>query len=313
MKLILLPLCLVLALFATACGDKPEVSGPEPTAKTSTTKAALTNSGPEIYYVRGVVKGLQPGEQKLLVDHEEIPGFMEAMTMPFNVADTNDFDGITTNDQIHFRLVVETNRSWIDQINKVGQAMNLTNQTRPMFRKVREVDPLAVGDILPNYPFTNSFGKPFNTDDFRGEVLAITLIFTRCPLPDFCPRMSANFNAMYQSLQTDASGPTNWHLMSLSFDPEFDTPSVLRFYSQRFEPDPKKWSFATGALIELDDITERFGMFFSREASGISFNHNLRTIILDPYGRIHEILIGNTWKPEDAVKSMRAAAKAAKP
>lgn len=309
MKLIPQAICLASSLIFVGCGGKTAPPAP-PSATTNTAKAKPET---QVYYVRGVVKGLKLEEQTVLVDHEEIPGFMEKMTMPFTVADTNEFDGISTNDLIHFRLVVEPLKSWIDQVNKTGTAQSLTNQNRPMFRPVREVEALSEGDMLPNYPFTNSFGKPFQTDQHRGKVLALTLIFTRCPLPDFCPRMSQNFNAMYHTLIEDTSGFTNWHLLSLSFDPEFDTPMVLKSYAQRFNRNPEKWSFATGALIELDDITERFGMYFARESTGVTFNHNLRTVIIDPHGRVHKILIGNTWKPDEAVAAMKAAASAKAP
>lgn len=307
MKLFSPFLSFAVALIFAGCGERAATPAPE----SPTTKA--TNADPKIYYVRGIVKELQLDAAQVIIDHEEIPKYMKAMTMPFVVSNTNDFTSITTNDQIHFRLVVESKRSWIDQIEKVGHVLNLTNQNRPMFRLVREVEPLSEGDILPDYPFTNSYGKAFNTADYRGQVLAITLIFTRCPLPDFCPRMSENFKDLYQLLQRDSAGPTNWHLLSLSFDPEFDTGSVLQAYARQFDADPKKWSFATGALIEIDDITERLGMYFSREATGFTFNHNLRTIIIDPYGRIHKILIGNTWNPGDALQAIHTAASAEPP
>lgn len=302
------------AALAGGCGSKPE-SKPSETAPLSESNKPVNippapeikDSDPKVFFVRGIVKGLLLQESKVIVDHEEIPDFMAAMTMPFNLDDTNDFTGITTNDRIHFRLVVEKGRSWIDQIRKTGSA-SLTNALRKTFRLVREVEPLSEGDMLPNYPFTNHLGQAFQTKEFKGKATAITLIFTRCPLPDFCPRMSANFNRAYHLLKNDQSAPTNWHLMTLSFDPEFDTPSVLKSYSARFEADPKKWSFATGALIEIDDLTERFGMYFAREETGVTFNHNLRTIVLDPQGKIQKIFIGNTWKPEELVAEMKEAA-----
>jgi len=304
----------VLAGTLVGCGSKPQPESAKPAIPEnsealpkSSPAPTVQDSDPKVFFVRGIVKELQLTESKVIIEHEEIPDFMVAMTMPFNLDDTNDFTGITTNDRIHFRLVVETGRSWIDQIKKTGSA-TLTNATRKTFRLVREVKALGEGDVLPNYPFTNHLGQAFQTTDFKGKALAITLIFTRCPLPDFCPRMSENFNRAYRILNNDKDAPDNWHLMTLSFDPEFDTPSVLKSYSTRFEADPKKWSFATGALIEIDDITERFGMYFARENTGITFNHNLRTIVIDGAGKVHKIFIGNTWKPEELVAEMKKAA-----
>lgn len=305
-------LALNLLIGLTACGPGSCPSG-QPEAAPSAPAAAETNA--RVYYVLGNVKELQPRQRKIIVEHEEIANFMDAMTMPFNVANTNELTSITTNDRIHFRLVVETDRSWIDQITKVGEVINITNVSRKDFRLVRDVEPLAVGDPLPDYPLTNQLGQAFHTADFTGKFLVITLIFTRCPLPDFCPRMSQNLGRVHRLLTNDPTVPANWHLLSISFDPEFDTPTVLASYARQYGADPKTWTFATGALIEIDDITERFGMFFASEAGGVTFNHNLRTVVIAPDGNIRKIFIGNSWEPEELVAVIKetAAPKAAVP
>ena len=296
----------ILAGMLTACGP----GKPVPESSPASAEPAATNT--RVYYVLGNVKQLRLPEKRVIVEHEEIAGFMDAMTMPFNVANTNEFSTIATNDQIHFRLVVQDDRSWIDQVTKVGEVMNLTNVTRKDFRLVRDVEPLEIGDPLPNYPLTNHLGQAFHTGDFKGQVLVITLIFTRCPLPDFCPRMSLNFSRAHKLLRSDPAAPSNWHLLSVSFDPEFDTPSVLAAHARQHGADAD-WTFATGALIEIDDLTERFGMFFAREAGGVTFNHNLRTIVIGPAGKVRNVFIGNSWQPEELVELIKqtAAPKAA--
>ena len=173
------------------------------------------------------------------------------------------------------------------------------------FRRVRDVMPLNIGDALPNYPLTNHLGQAFSLGQFKGQALAITFIFTRCPFPEFCPRMGNHFAEAAKKLAADASGPTNWHLISISFDPEFDTPGIMRGYASRFQAGAERWTFATGAQIEIDAITEQFGMGFSRE--GGSFNHNLRTAVIDANGRVQSILIGNEWKPDELVAEMAKA------
>jgi len=292
----------LLAGLLTACGP----SQPAKESAAPATEAANTNA--RIYYVLGNVKKLRLPEKQVIVEHEEIAGFMDAMTMPFYVGDTNEFSTIATNDRIHFRLVVQEDRSWIEKVTKVGEVQSLTNLTRKDFRLVRDVEPLEIGDPLPNYPLTNHLGQAFHTADFKGRVLVISLIFTRCPLPDFCPRMSLNLSRAHQLLKADPDAPTNWHLLSVSFDPEFDTPNVLAAHARQHGADPAKWTFATGALIEIDDITERFGMYFSREAGGATFNHNLRTIVIDPAGKVRHVFIGNTWKPEELVEWIKKTA-----
>lgn len=294
-------LLVTMTVLLTGCGEPSP--GTIPTAGPTATNAAR-----KVFYVKGVVKGVEQGGRILEVEHEEIPNYMEAMTMPFNVGQTNEMSGLTTNDQIHFRLVVGEEDSFIDQITKVGRVEPLTATNRPTFRLVREVRPLEVGDVLPNYPLTNQFGKLFHTDGFRGRVVVFSFIFTRCPLPDFCPRISGNLNKIRKALEAAAAGPTNWHLLSISFDVEFDTPAVLAGYAKRFAADPARWTFATGALIEIDDLTERFGLGFAREQGTFTFNHNLRTVVLDPRGRVHKVYIGNTWTPEEVVVEMKLAA-----
>jgi protein SCO1/2 len=159
---------------------------------------------------------------------------------------------------------------------------------------------------MPNYTFTNSFGKAVSFSDFPGQALAFTFIFTRCPFPTFCPRMNSNFAETHNLLKGDSSAPTNWHLFSISFDPDYDTPERLLRYSSVYSPDPKKWDWVTGAMIEIDAITEQVGLAYAAEAGTI--NHNLRTVVLNPDRTIRAILIGNEWPPEELAKHIREAA-----
>jgi len=172
---------------------------------------------------------------------------------------------------------------------------------------VREVEPLEVGDKMTNYPFTNSLGEKIQLSDFAGQAYAFSFIFTRCPFPNFCPRMNMNFEAAYKQLMRMENAPTNWHLLSISFDPEFDTPQRLKEYSATYNPDPKKWSWVTGAMIDIDAITEQLGLAFAFENNTI--NHNLRTVVVDKNGIIRQILWGNEWRPDDLVNEIVAGAQ----
>jgi protein SCO1/2 len=215
---------------------------------------------------------------------------------------------------VGFTLVVTKDEAWIENLRKLGmaEASSATNATagqkeRPFMRVVRDVDPLSVGSKMTDYTFTNAFGKKVSLSDFKGQAYAFTFIFTRCPLPTFCPRMSSNFSKVYEDLTHQKDAPTNWHLLSISFDPDFDTPERLKEYSASYNPDPKKWDWVTGAMIDIDAITEQFGLVFEFDKG--NFNHTLRTVVVDKNGVVRKILIGNEWSIEELEKELIAGAK----
>ncbi len=267
----------------------------------------LSPSSTQFFSVTGVVKELEPEARRVVIQHKEIPHYMPEMTMPFEVRDTNQLAGLQAGDQIAFRLLVTEKDGWIDQLTKLSS----TNATAgpgsyDSFRRVRFVEPLNVGDPLPDYAFTNELGRVIHLADFKGQALAFTFIFTRCPFPNFCPRMSSNFADAYKQLGSASDGPKNWRLLSISFDPEHDRPEVLRSYAKRYAYDTNHWSFVTGALIDIDAITEQFGLMFPREGAG--FNHNLRTVVVDAQGKVQKVFVGNEWKVADLVEEMIKAA-----
>jgi protein SCO1 len=274
--------------------------------------SAATNST-QVFIVKGVVKAVKPGGKIMEIRHETIPDYMPAMTMPFDVKNPNEVLNLKPGDAISFRLTATDTDSWIDQIQKIDAATNSTPSTASTnviggFRQVADVDPLQVGDPLPEYHFTNELGQPVSTAQFKGEALAITFIFTRCPLPNFCPRMSGNFEKAQQLLLTNAVAGTNWHLLTISFDPSFDTPAVLKSYATRYEADPKHWNFLTGDLKDITAISTQFGQLFWQDEG--SLNHNLRTAVIDASGKVQKLFQGNAWTPEDLVAEIVKATKA---
>ncbi|MGD0615846.1 MAG: SCO family protein, partial [Verrucomicrobiota bacterium] len=126
--------------------------------------------------------------------------------------------------------------------------------------------------------------QPVSLRDFRGQALAITFFFTRCPVPDYCPRLSKNFEEASRRLASRPGAPTNWHFLSVSFDTAFDTPAVLRAYGSRYHYDPAHWSFLTGPKEEIQELAEISGVVVDPDAG--LFNHNFRTLIIDPAGRL---------------------------
>ena len=217
MKRLVCCLNLSLLLVVTSCDKKaPGVAGTAPVAL-----PAATSTNAQIFLVKGVVVAMKPEEKIVRIRHEEIPGYMAAMTMPFEVKDTNELAGVNAGDTVTFRMLVTETDGWIDQIKKVE--VDPTASPLPAnapFRIVRDVEPLEVGDALPEYQFTNQLGQTVSLSQFRGQALAFTFIFTRCPFPTFCPLMSNNLQAVQDALLKNPNAPTNWHLLTITFDPE---------------------------------------------------------------------------------------------
>lgn len=184
-----------------SCSRQPDAS---PTPATRGTTANSTN--PQVFQVKGVVVELGPEEKAVRIKHEEIPGYMAAMTMPFEVRDTNELAGLEAGDHVTFRMLVTDDDGWIDQVRKLPRPTTNTLPTTGQFRLVREVEPLNVGDELPEYRFTNQLGQAISTSQFRGQALAITFIFTRCPFPTFCPRTMSHFADAQRQLFANAGG-----------------------------------------------------------------------------------------------------------
>lgn len=276
----------------------------------STDTAAAAAEVPREYPVQGVVRRVEPERRSVVVKHEEIPGFMPAMTMPFDVKDAKELAGLKAGDRIAFRMLVTTNDGWIDRIRVVGSETNAAATEPSPVRLTSSVPLLEAGSPLPDYTLTNELGKVIRLSDFRGRVLAFTFIFTRCPYPDFCPRMTDHFARAQKALSTQPDAPKNLKFLSISFDPQHDTPDLLRAYAERHAYDPDQWSLATGAWDQLEPLTGNFGLIFGRDVPPERMEHNLRTVVVRPSGRIHAILPSNEWSVDDLVREVRAAATA---
>ena len=303
MKLAIQSALAALAVLAVSCGREQPVAP-------VTTPATTPQPTQQVFQVKGVVVELMPAEKSVRIKHEKIPDYMDAMTMPFDVRDTNELSGLEAGDTVTFRMTVTETDGWIDQIQKLLVPRTNTLPTTGRFRFVREVEPLNIGDALPDYRFTNHLGQPINLSHFRGQAIAFTFIFTRCPYPTFCPLMSNNFRQVQDTLLQMPNAPTNWHLFTISFDPEWDTPERLKNYAAGMRHDPKHWSFLTGDLVDITALTEQTGLYFARETDGVGISHNLRTVVVDAQGRVQNIIPENKWKPEELVEEIVKAAQA---
>ena len=283
-------------------------------AADAATNSAILGTNLQTYQVKGVIVTLDADGRTVKIKHEEIPGYMGAMTMDFETRGTNELNGLSPGDNVSFRMLVTDKDGWIDQLKKLElPKTNSAPVLPPGIRIVRDVEPLEAGDLLPEYRFTNQSGKIISTLDYRGRALALTFIFTRCPFPTFCPRVTGGFAEAQQILLTNFAAPTNWHLLSLTIDPEFDTPAVLKSYAQRNGGHPAHWTYATGSLLELTAIAEQFGLQFWRDQPGGLPNHNLRTVVIDAAGRVRTNFVGSAWTGAQLADELSQAARAKAP
>lgn len=302
-------LCALLAagaLTVTGCGPAATPQS-KPPAPPIVDAGQTTNTMVRTFEVKGVIRELFPEKLTAKIKHEEIPDYMPAMTMNLRVLEAKELAGLAAEDEINFRLNVTEDEHWIDQLRKVAVEDLGTPLTAPKnWRLVREVEPLDVGDMMTNYDFTNELGQAVSLKDLHGTAYAFTFIFTRCPLPDFCPRMYSHFQAAQDALLQRPDAPKNWRLFSITMDPEFDTPLVLKSYAARYRYDPAHWSHLMAPLIDITAIGEQFGLEFYKPDGTIA--HNLRTVVVDAAGKVQNIIMGNSWKPEELVEQLVTAA-----
>lgn len=285
----------------------------------STNSTELTNAGMQAsplestnvlrsFLARGLVRELPADGQTVVVRHEAIPGFMPKMTMAFNVRDKNELRGLRPGDAITFSVKATEEDSWIENIRPAG-----TNDLAPLppsdpaSAALLHVAEMKPGDILPDAELLAEDGRAIKLSEFQGRALAFTFIFTRCPLPDYCPRMNQHFNRARDLLLQRPGGPTNWQFLSISFDPEFDKPGVLNRYAYSYRGKmTNRWLFAAAPTNVMASFVSQLDFRFANE--GGSFLHNLRTVVLDPQRRIYRQFDGNKWKAEELAHALAEAA-----
>jgi protein SCO1/2 len=265
----------------------------------------LSGCGPreQRYPLRGQIIEMTPDRTQVTVNHEDIPGFMPAMTMAYYVSDPKELQGLTPGDTITATLVVKMNSPTLTAIARTGHAPLPEGAAKP-----RAMDVLQPGDVVPDVPLTDQSGKTVRLSDWRGRVLAVTFVYTRCPLPDFCPRMDRNFAGVRRTLDADPALADRVHLVSVSFDPEHDTPAVLRAHANAIGADPRGWSYVTGTPDAIATLASRFGVSVIRETDPAApITHNLRTAVVDGAGRFVSVRSGNDWTPDALLQDIRSA------
>jgi protein SCO1 len=269
--------------------------------------AAVT--APRTFTARGVVLEIRPDKAQVVIRHEAIANYMNAMTMPFPVKNPGALAGLQRGDRVEFQLHVAETESWVDHFVKVGTVS--LDKNKPSSDPVKPL-PAPPDKSLLDYKFTNELGQAVSFNDFRGQALAITFFYTRCPLPDFCPRLSRNFAEASQKLEALKNAPTNWHFISVSFDPAFDTPEILHNYGQSYGYDPRHWSFFTGPPDKIAALARGAGVQY--ESDDGTINHNFRTLIVDPRGHLQMVFPTSGDLSDEIVSAIiKAAAVRGKP
>jgi protein SCO1/2 len=258
----------------------------------------------QTFTATGVVRELKADGKTVIVAHEAIANYMDAMTMPFKVKGPEELEGLQTGDKIRFYLRVTGTESWVERISKIGSAP--AQETKPATAPTAEVRAAKPRHPLLDYPFTSELGQAVRLADFRGQALAITFFFTRCPIPDYCPRLSKNFEEASRTLSAMPGAPTNWHFLSVTFDPVFDTPPVLRAYGERYRYDPQHWNFLTGPREKMSELASLSDVKF--DSDGGFINHNFRTLIIDAAGHVQMVFPMGGNLTEAIVSEMLKAA-----
>ena len=277
---------LALALLAAACGSGGSTDRRQ-------------------YTLQGQVLSVQPDHKEAVIRHEEIKGFMSAMTMPYSVRDAKEYENLSPGDLITATLIVEPTRAYLEQVKKVGNAPLEVPAGAAPPGAASGFELIKTGAPVPNQTFVDQDGKTVSLDTFRGDAVIVTFIYTSCPMPTFCPLMDQNF-AKIQATLKEQNNILKTHLLSVSFDPEIDTPAVLKKHAEKLGADPRLWSFVTGDRDEIDKWASGFGVSISRAMNDPrDITHNLRTAILDRQGNLVQVYTGNEWTPAQALADVR--------
>jgi protein SCO1/2 len=271
--------------------------------------ACGTKSDQRTFTLQGQVQSIDTPRKLLVVKHEEIKGFMPAMTMPYEVQDEKAMNGLKPGDLINATLVVFSNGAHLTDIKKVGEApLEKPPAEAPNPSASSGFELLKPGEAVPDGSFRDQDGKKRHFSDFKGSLVAMTFIYTRCPLPTFCPLMDRHFAALQKSLKSDPA-LKGVHLVTVSFDPATDTPAVLKAHGRKLDADFSRWTFLTGDRDEVDQFASRFGVSVSRAMNDQrDITHNLRTAIVDADGKLAKVYTGNEWSPEELLTDLKTVA-----
>lgn len=280
---------------------------------TSTSGSSATSStatpGEKRYHLQGTVVQIDKAQQHLVIDHGDIPGFMAAMTMPYPVADAKTLDMVSVGDQVTADVVVTDSKVQLENVVVVKKA----DAAKPA--PSSQVQP-GDGAAVPHFALVNQDGKRIELAQYAGKTVLMTFIYTRCPLPDYCPLVTHNFAEIEKQLAQTPELYGKTHLLSVSFDSKYDTPAVLRNYAHAFGADKENkkfahWEFATVPASELPQVASFFGIFLNKQDGQIM--HSMCTVVVSPDGKLYKQYNDNDWKPTEMITALEATTPGASP
>ncbi len=255
------------------------------------------------YDLKGVVVSVDKRGSSVTIAHEAIPDYMEAMTMPFKLKDEWAFDKMAPGNRVQATLVIDGLRSWLENIVIMQDAVDESGATAAR----SSVGPKP-GEEVPDFTLVNQDGKRVRLRSYKGRALVLTFIYTRCPLPDYCPLMTDNFAEIVKAIKDDAAVYAKTQMLSISVDPEYDTPARLREYGAGLTTESgaqtfSHWQFATGDTDEVKRVATYFGLQYFTEADQII--HSLVTAVISPDGKVVKLYTGNEWKPPEIISDLQ--------
>ena len=255
------------------------------------------------YNLRGEVLGKNPATNEITVKHGDIVGYMPAMTMPFKVKNPSVVQQLQPGDKIVAELVVAGDDYWLENVRITDQSGRRAAKAPALPRM------LAVGESVPGLPLTNQDGKTFRLTDFKGKAVLVTFIYTRCPVPTFCPRLSSQFARIHDDLKKTPADYRETHLLTISFDPKYDTAPVLRKYGLAYlDNDPSgfaHWDFASTTPGNLRQLANAFGLEYIEEDNQIS--HTMNIVLIAPDGTVARYW-STEWTAAELEKALREQA-----
>ncbi len=294
---------LMIVLAGAACRAREE--RPVPAVRTTLARPAAASAGAKRYPLRGVVTAVDAGKSEITISHEEVPGFMAAMTMAFPVEDDPKVVALLRpGDRVEATLVVDGDRYFLERVLTKGfvptptPAEGAAGGVRPQPNQG-----VAVGETVPDFSLTDQAGKTVHLSQFRGEPVAVTFVYTRCPVATACPMTMARFAKMNAALTRENFG----RLLAVTVDPENDTPAALADYAKKIGADPARWKFLTGDPHALARVAESFGVLYYPDHGQIV--HSQAVAVVGPDGKLASIYYGEQWEPEDILRDLRKARK----
>ncbi|CAN5814836.1 SCO family protein [soil metagenome] len=265
------------------------------------------------YKLKGKVVSVDKAKKKAEIDHEEVKDYMKPMTMNFPIRADWVWDELSPGAEITADLVVDEAADepyWLENIGIIS-APRADQTAPPIDEKFAQI-----GKDAPDFSLTNQAGKKISLADFKGKPLAITFIYAQCPLPEYCIKMSKNFSDLANQINANENLKDKIRLLSISFDPERDTPAKLKQYGIGYlgkdstATDFKVWQIAVGADAEVKKIADAFGLRYEQDANDkTQFNHSLRTIVISPEGKVTKIFPGNEWSNAELLNELQATLK----